>query len=42
MKYTWNMSYVDALGYAIAMRRKVKFLTGDMAFERLPNVEYAK
>lgn len=37
-----NLSYVDALGYVIAKRLEIRFLTGDMTFEDLPNVEYAK
>lgn len=37
-----NLSYVDSVGYIIAKRLEIKFLTGDKAFEDLPNVEYAK
>lgn len=37
-----NISYADALGYAIAARRGLKFLTGDKEFKNLPNVEFAK
>ena len=36
------LSYVDALGYTIANRMKIGFLTGDNAFEDVPNVEYVK
>jgi len=36
------LSYVDALGYIIANRMKIRFLTGDNAFEDIPNVEYVK
>ncbi len=36
------LSYVDALGYTIANRMKIRFLTGDNAFEDIPNVEYVK
>jgi hypothetical protein len=36
------LSYVDALGYTIANRMKIQFLTGDIAFEDVPNVEYIK
>jgi len=36
------LSYVDALGYTIATRMKIRFLTGDNAFEKVPNVEYVK
>ncbi len=37
-----KFSYVDCLGYALAYNRKIKFLTGDKEFERLPNVEFVK
>ena len=37
-----NLSYADALGYSVYLRLKVKFLTGDEAFEDLENVEYVK
>lgn len=37
-----SLSYVDALGYTIAKRMDIPFLTGDMAFEDVPNVEYVK
>jgi predicted nucleic acid-binding protein len=37
-----NLSYVDALGYAIAEKLGIKFLTGDKAFEGMDNVEYVK
>ena len=37
-----NLSYVDALGYVIAKRLDIKFLTGDKEFEDLPNVEFTK
>lgn len=37
-----NISYADALGYVIAARRGLKFLTGDKEFKNLPNVEFAK
>ena len=37
-----NLSYVDSLGYVVAKRLVIKFLTGDKEFEDLPNVEYAK
>jgi predicted nucleic acid-binding protein len=35
-----NISYVDALGYYLANRHEVKFLTGDMHFKDLDNVEF--
>ena len=37
-----NLSYVDALGYVIAEKLGIKFLTGDNAFENMDNVEYVK
>lgn len=37
-----GLSYVDALGYMIATKMDVPFLTGDIAFEDIPNVEYVK
>ena len=37
-----NVSFIDALGYAIARRRGAKFLTGDQAFKDLPNVEFVR
>lgn len=37
-----NLSYVDCVGYMIAIVKKVYFLTGDRQFEDLPNVEYVK
>ena len=37
-----NLSYMDAMGYTIASRLKIGFLTGGMEFEGLPNVEYVK
>lgn len=37
-----RLSYVDALGYAIAEIEGLRFLTGDREFERIKNVEYVK
>jgi len=37
-----SISYVDCLGYIIAKREGVKFLTGDKEFEDLSNVEFVK
>lgn len=37
-----NVSYTDALGYYLALKNKLKFLTGDKAFESLDSVEYVK
>ena len=36
------LSYADALGYVMAERLGVKYLTGDTAFKTLPNVEFIK
>ena len=35
-----NISYVDALGYYLAKKHGVLFLTGDKSFEDLENVEF--
>ncbi len=37
-----NISYSDALGYAIAIKEGMKFLTGDNAFKSIKNVEFVK
>lgn len=37
-----NISYADALGYYLALKNKLKFLTGDKEFEELDNVEFVK
>ncbi|MBI2143916.1 PIN domain-containing protein [Candidatus Woesearchaeota archaeon] len=37
-----NVSYVDCIGYVVARKLKVKFLTGDSEFEGLDNVEFVK
>lgn len=37
-----KLSYTDSLGYIIAKKHKVKFLTGDEGFKDLPNVEFVK
>jgi predicted nucleic acid-binding protein len=37
-----KLSYIDALGYAIAKRLGVPFLTGDAAFKGMKNVRYVK
>ena len=37
-----NVSYADALGYHLSMKLKVKFLTGDLIFKGLENVEYVR
>ncbi len=37
-----DLSYADAVGYAMARRMGSKFLTGDRAFKGLPGVEFVK
>jgi predicted nucleic acid-binding protein len=37
-----KLSYVDCIGYAMAKRRELIFLTGDNQFRDLPNVEFVK
>ena len=37
-----NLSLIDALGYAIAKRLSIPFLTGDQEFENLEGVEYVR
>ncbi len=37
-----NLSLIDALGYVLAKRLKIPFLTGDREFEELDGVEYVK
>jgi predicted nucleic acid-binding protein len=37
-----ELSYADALGYHIAKKEGLKFLTGDAAFEGLPGVEFVR
>jgi predicted nucleic acid-binding protein len=37
-----DISYVDALGYYLAKKHKVRFLTGGRHFENLDNVEFVK
>ena len=37
-----NLSYSDCIGYVIAKHEGVKFLTGDVAFKGLENVEFVK
>jgi predicted nucleic acid-binding protein len=37
-----DLSYIDCIGYVLAARRGVRFLTGDDAFKGLPNVEFVK
>lgn len=37
-----NLSIPDAVGYALAKRHGIKFLTGDDDFKDMPNVEFVK
>lgn len=45
MKYDYKekkLSYVDCLGYCMAKKLKIKFLTGDEKFKDMQNVEFIK
>jgi|SRR3989338_1983111 len=37
-----RISFIDCIGYQIAMTQKVKFLTGDEHFRKMENVEFVK
>ena len=37
-----NLSYVDALGYVLALEKKAVFVTGDEQFRNLEKVEFIK
>jgi len=37
-----NVSYADALGYHLSLRLKIKFLTGDIVFKGLENIEFVR
>ncbi|QQR92698.1 MAG: PIN domain-containing protein [Candidatus Iainarchaeum archaeon] len=37
-----NLSFFDAFGYAHAIRNGGSFVTGDKAFEKMPQVNYIK
>ena len=37
-----GLSYVDCIGYVFAFENRLKFLTGDHAFESMENVEFVK
>ncbi|MBI2183857.1 MAG: PIN domain-containing protein [Thaumarchaeota archaeon] len=41
-KRSSNLSLIDCLGYVMALRLGVKFLTGDRQFQELENVEYVR
>ena len=37
-----DLSYVDCIGYTLALEHKIKFLTGDIQFKDMENVEFVK
>jgi len=37
-----GLSFIEALGYVIAQQHRIKFLTGDKAFQKMPNVMFVK
>ena len=37
-----RLSYIDCLGYNMAKKMNIKFLTGDEKFKDIPNVEFVK
>ena len=37
-----DLSYVDCVGYVLALEHKIKFLTGDIQFKDMENVEFVK
>ena len=37
-----NLSYVDCIGYVLARKRGIRFLTGDRQFWDMENVEFVK
>lgn len=37
-----KFSIPDAVGYTVAKKHSVRFLTGDESFRKLPNVEFVK
>ncbi|MBS3093542.1 PIN domain-containing protein [Candidatus Pacearchaeota archaeon] len=37
-----ELSYIDCIGYIIAVEKKIKFLTGDEGFRNIGNVEFVK
>ena len=43
MKNSKNkFSYIDCLGYSMALNREMKFVTGDIQFKNFENVEFVK
>ena len=37
-----KFSYIDSIGYVLAKENRLRFVTGDKAFEGMPNVEFVK
>lgn len=42
LHYKKNLSYVDCIGYIIARKINIPFLTGDRQFENMENVEFVR
>ncbi len=42
MHYKQNISMTDCIGYILAMKLGIKFLTGDKEFESFENVEFVR
>ena len=40
--YNRKLSYIDCIGYLVAIKSNLKFLTGDRQFENRTNVEFVK
>lgn len=40
--YKQNLFYVDCIGYVIAKKMSIPFLTGDKQFEEMSNVKFVK
>lgn len=40
--YKRELSYIDCIGYIIARKHNAKFLTGDIQFEKMENVEFVR
>ena len=37
-----NFSYIDCIGYVLALENSLSFVTSDKQFEGMPNVEFVK
>lgn len=37
-----NLSYADCIGYSFALRKGLRFLTGDKEFQDFPQVEFVR